>query len=164
MYLRLNDIEHRNSKVGRPQTNGFVERFNRTVLDEFFWDGFRRKLYEPVEALQQDLDGWLDYYSREQPHQGYRIMERRPIEWIDEYLQDEAPEGPLPARSHPLKSMSAGLYNLFLPSFSYKGIVMTRYTGADKEHPIEEPHRTSSTSGMSPTRRFLYRTARRRSS
>ena len=36
LYLQLNDIEHRTTRVRRPQTNGFVERFNRTVLDEFF--------------------------------------------------------------------------------------------------------------------------------
>ncbi len=35
-YLELNDIEHFRTKVCSPQTNGFVERFNRTVLDEFF--------------------------------------------------------------------------------------------------------------------------------
>jgi transposase InsO family protein len=31
LYLALNDIEHRRTKVGRPQTNGFLERFNRTA-------------------------------------------------------------------------------------------------------------------------------------
>jgi len=56
LYLALNDIEHRRTKVGRPQTNGFVERFNRTALDEFFRKAFREKLYESVEALQADLD------------------------------------------------------------------------------------------------------------
>lgn len=35
LYLKLNDIEHRTTKVGRPQTSGFVERFNRTFQDEF---------------------------------------------------------------------------------------------------------------------------------
>ncbi len=29
LYLQLNDIEHRLTRVRRPQTNGFVERFNR---------------------------------------------------------------------------------------------------------------------------------------
>ncbi|MCD6338969.1 MAG: DDE-type integrase/transposase/recombinase, partial [Verrucomicrobia bacterium] len=33
LYLALNDIERRRTKVGRPRTNGFVERFDRTVLD-----------------------------------------------------------------------------------------------------------------------------------
>jgi len=72
----------------RLQTIGFVERFNRTLLDEFLWKAFREKLYESVEVLQRDLDEWLYYYNRERPHQGYRNMGRRPIERIDEYLQD----------------------------------------------------------------------------
>jgi hypothetical protein len=32
-------------------SNGFVERFNRTVLDEFFRKAFREKFYESVKAL-----------------------------------------------------------------------------------------------------------------
>jgi transposase InsO family protein len=51
LYLDLNDIGHRKTKVRHPQTNGFVERFNRTVLDEFFRLAFRTKYYESVEAL-----------------------------------------------------------------------------------------------------------------
>lgn len=39
-----------------PKTNGFVERFYRTVLDEFFRIAFRTTLYECVEQLQADLD------------------------------------------------------------------------------------------------------------
>ncbi len=93
LYLKLNEIEHRTTKMRRPQTNGFVERFNRTVLDEFFRKAFRQKLYESVEALQQDLDEWLYYYNRERTHQGYRNMGRRPIQRIDEYLEDVRKEG-----------------------------------------------------------------------
>jgi len=72
LYLALNDLEHRRTRVRRPQTNGFVERFNRTVLDEFFRPAFRTKFYESVEALQDDLDVWLVHYNTERPHQGYR--------------------------------------------------------------------------------------------
>lgn len=32
LYLALNEIEHRTTRVGSPKTNGFVERFNGTVL------------------------------------------------------------------------------------------------------------------------------------
>ncbi len=46
LYLELNDIEHRRTQVRRPQSNGFVERFNRTVLDESYRIVFRQKLYE----------------------------------------------------------------------------------------------------------------------
>jgi len=59
LYLALNGIENCRPKVGRPQTNGFVERFNRTALNEFFRKAFREKLYESVEALRADLDAWL---------------------------------------------------------------------------------------------------------
>lgn len=84
IFLELNDIEHRTTRVGTPRTNGFVERFNRTVLDEFFRTAFRKKLYESVEALQTDLDQWLHHYNYERPHRGYRNQGRRPIETFEE--------------------------------------------------------------------------------
>ena len=62
MFLELNDIEHCRAKVQTPRTNGFIERFNRTVLDEFFRIAFRKKYYERLEALQADLDAWLVHY------------------------------------------------------------------------------------------------------
>jgi len=87
LYLQLNDIEHRTTRVRRPQTNGFVERFNRTVLDEFFRLAFRTTLYESVASLQADLDTWLHYYNYERPHQGYRNRGKRPIDTVNNYLQ-----------------------------------------------------------------------------
>jgi transposase InsO family protein len=90
LYLALNDIEHRRTQVRRPQTNGFVERFNRTVLDEFFREVFRETFYESVEELQRDLDRWLVHYNTERPHQGYRNRGRRPIETVELYLTSVA--------------------------------------------------------------------------
>jgi len=83
IFLDFNEIEHRKTKVGRPRTNGFVERFNRTVLDELFRQAFREKFYQSVEALQEDLDLWLLYYNQERPHRGYRNMGRRPLETFE---------------------------------------------------------------------------------
>ena len=83
ILLELNDIEHRVTKVGNPRTNGFVERFNRTVLDEFFRTAFRKRFYESLETLQEDLDAWLSHYNHERPHRGYRNMGRRPIETFE---------------------------------------------------------------------------------
>ena len=87
VYLALNDIEHRRTRVRRPQTNGFVERFHRTVLDEFFRSAFRTTFYETVEALQQDLDTWLRHYNTERPHRGYRNLGKRPIDTVNAYLE-----------------------------------------------------------------------------
>jgi transposase InsO family protein len=80
LFLQLNDIEHRLCKVGTPRTNGFVERFNRTILDEFFREAFRKKFYASVEELQTDLNEWLRRYNHERPHRGYRNLGRRPYE------------------------------------------------------------------------------------
>jgi transposase InsO family protein len=87
LYLQLNDIEHRTTRVRRPQTNGFVERFNRTVLDEFFRTAFRSKFYQTVEELQADLDPWLVYYNSERPHHGYRNLGKRPSDTVEQYLK-----------------------------------------------------------------------------
>jgi len=70
--------------VARPRTNGFVERFNRTALDEFFRETFRKKFYSSVEELQEDLDNWIHYYNYDRPHRGYRNMGKKPIETIAE--------------------------------------------------------------------------------
>ena len=69
LYLELNDLEQRTTQTRRPR-------------DEFFREAFGGKLYESVEALQQDLDEWLLYHNTERTHQGYRNVGRRPIERI----------------------------------------------------------------------------------
>ena len=90
LYLALNDIEHRRTKVGSPKTNGFVERFNGTVLEEFFRPTMHSKFYDSVEALQADLDAWLLHYNRERPHLGYRNQGQRPWETVERFVSPTA--------------------------------------------------------------------------
>ena len=70
LYLAVENIDHTRTKVKSPQTNGIVERFHRTVLNEFYKVAFRRKIYAGIEQLQADLDGWLKEYNELRPHQG----------------------------------------------------------------------------------------------
>lgn len=93
LFLELNDINHRKTKVKSPRTNGFVERFNRTVLDEFLRPAFRKNLYESVASLQKDLDKWLKHYNFERPHQGYRNLGKRPIDTVKKFMQNVQKEG-----------------------------------------------------------------------
>jgi transposase InsO family protein len=86
LFLALAEIEHRRTKVSCPRTNGFVERFHRTVLDEFFRVQLRTPLDESLEARQADLDAWLAYYNQERPHLGYRNRGRRPLDTVNVYL------------------------------------------------------------------------------
>ena len=59
LYLAVEDIDHSRTKTKSPQTNGIVERFHRTVLDEFYRIAFRKKVYSTIE-LQADLDAFLE--------------------------------------------------------------------------------------------------------
>ena len=80
LMLQIFGIEHSRIRVGMPQTNGFVERFNRTVLEEFFCVAFRKKWYYSLDELQQDLDTFMWHYNFQRPHSGYRLNGKRPIE------------------------------------------------------------------------------------
>lgn len=93
LYLALNDIDHRRTAVRSPQTNGFVERFIRTVKEEFFEVAFRQKFFESVPVLQADLDTWLAHYNTERPHRGYRNMGRRPIDTVNLFQENVKKEG-----------------------------------------------------------------------
>jgi len=80
LYLAINQIRHRRTEVRSPQTNGFCERFHRTVKEEFFTVAFRQTLYLSVDQLQADLDRYLNFYNRERCHQGYRTKGRTPYQ------------------------------------------------------------------------------------
>ncbi len=82
LYLALNDIDHTKTKAKHPQTNGICERFNRTVLEEFYRIAFRKKIYLSLEELQEDLDHWINKYNAERPHQGKRCQGRTPLQTL----------------------------------------------------------------------------------
>lgn len=78
LFLQLEEIEHRTTKVRRPQSNGFIERLHRTLLDEHFRIQGRTKWYESIEEMQQDLDEYLMQYNTRRPHQGRNMKGQVP--------------------------------------------------------------------------------------
>ncbi len=82
LYLAINDIEHTKTKVKSPQTNGICERFHKTILQELYQVALRKKVYESVEELQNDLDEWLQKYNTERTHQGKMCCGRTPMETL----------------------------------------------------------------------------------
>lgn len=82
LYLAINDIEHTKTKARTPQTNGICERFHKTILQEFYQITFRKKIYQDIETLQEDLDEWMAYYNSERTHQGKMCCGRTPIETL----------------------------------------------------------------------------------
>jgi len=86
LFLQLEGINHRKTKVRRPQSNGFIERFHRTILDEHFRVMGRKKFYESVEEMQKDLDAYLVQYNQKRPHQGRLMNGRVPYQMFKQGL------------------------------------------------------------------------------
>jgi transposase InsO family protein len=59
-------------------TNGFVERFQKTILHEHWRIAFRRHYFTGVRTLQRALDRFLQFYNHERTHRGYRLRGRTP--------------------------------------------------------------------------------------
>lgn len=78
LFLQLEEIEHRTTRVRRPQSNGFIERFHRTVLDEHFRIKGRTTWYEAIAEMQKDLDDYLVVYNTKRAHQGRGMKGRTP--------------------------------------------------------------------------------------
>jgi transposase InsO family protein len=80
LFLQLEEIEHRTTPIRRPQSNGYVERLHRTLLDEHFRLKGRQKFYEAIDQMQSDLDEFLAYYNAERAHQGRNMNGRTPVQ------------------------------------------------------------------------------------
>tara|TARA_Y100000310_G_C20575502_1_gene760199 strand:+ start:309 stop:1295 length:987 start_codon:yes stop_codon:yes gene_type:complete len=78
--LKNKRIKHNYTKVKHPWTNGFAERLNRTILEEFYQVALRKKKYIGIKELQIDLDEFIEFYNFNRPHQGYRLKGSMPSE------------------------------------------------------------------------------------
>ena len=75
MLLELG-IKHRYTKPYRPQTNGKVERFWRTLQEDLL----RETDFDSLEEFKDELLQYLHYYNHHRPHQG--IDGKLPFEMI----------------------------------------------------------------------------------
>lgn len=62
--LAATDTAHTRTRPYRPQTNGKVERFNRTLLDEWAY----AEAYPNETARRAALPGWLHHYNHHRGH------------------------------------------------------------------------------------------------
>ncbi|MFJ5973597.1 integrase core domain-containing protein, partial [Streptomyces sp. NPDC093060] len=54
------------TRIYRPQTNGKVERFHRTLLEEWAY----HRPYTSETERQAAFPDWLDWYNYHRPHTG----------------------------------------------------------------------------------------------
>ena len=69
-------IKHRYTKPYRPQTNGKVERFWRTLSEDLIAETD----FDSIEELKDELMQYLVYYNIKRPHQG--INGKTPVEMM----------------------------------------------------------------------------------
>lgn len=93
LFLQLEGIEHKRTRVNRPQSNGIVERLHRTLLDEHFRVEGRRTWFETIEEMQTVLDAYLVEYNTRRPHQGRGMNGRTPYKaFIDGIRKEDNPQ------------------------------------------------------------------------
>jgi transposase InsO family protein len=80
LYLAVENIDHTRTKTKHPQTNGICERFNKTLLNEFYRVTFRKRIYTTVDELQHDLDTFVAQYNVDRPHQGRWCYGKTPMQ------------------------------------------------------------------------------------
>lgn len=66
-FCLKNNIKHKLTRKRRPQTNGKVERFYRTVGEE----SYSRNFYFTLEDMEKGLEKYdVEYYNKFRPHMG----------------------------------------------------------------------------------------------
>ncbi len=65
---------------GRPQSNGFVERVQRTILEECWKPAFARYLVPRYVGLRRELERYLKHYNCDRTHNGRLTKGRIPAE------------------------------------------------------------------------------------
>jgi len=80
LYLATENIDHSRTKAYSPQTNGIVERFHKTMKNEFYDVAFRKRLYRDLDQLQQDVNTWLQEYNELRPHSGKYCYGKTPMQ------------------------------------------------------------------------------------
>jgi transposase InsO family protein len=86
LYLSIEDIEHSRTTTQSPQTNGICERFQKTMLDEFYTLAFRKKIYDSIGGLQEDADEWIKEYNEQRPHSGKYCYGKTPMQTFKDSL------------------------------------------------------------------------------
>jgi len=74
-HLGKMDISHRHIRVRKPNDNGHLERFNRTLQEECL-----NKVNQNMKSFQQAINEYLPYYNGQRLHLSLKFL--TPCEWL----------------------------------------------------------------------------------
>ncbi len=72
--LKKHGIKHTVTKVAHPWTNGYAERLNQTIWQEFYLCRLD-KTYQYLGQLRRQLEAFMRYYNFKRRHSGYKLVE-----------------------------------------------------------------------------------------
>jgi len=76
--IQISGIQTRHSRLGRPNDNAHIERFNRTIQTECIGYHWRRNV--SLQRQRNTLKAYLDYYNQKRVHLGIQL--RTPAEML----------------------------------------------------------------------------------
>lgn len=79
--LKRHGIQTRHSRLGRPNDNAHIERFNRTIQTECI--GYYWRTSVPLARQREKLSRYVDFYNNERIHLG--IQYRAPYEMLQRF-------------------------------------------------------------------------------
>jgi len=72
--LRAHSVKHTVTKVAHPWTNGYAERLNQTIWNEFYLCRLT-KPFICLEEINEELSAFMRYYNFNRRHSGYKLKE-----------------------------------------------------------------------------------------
>ena len=72
--LKTYAVKHSVTKVAHPWTNGYVERLNQTIWQEFYLCRLTRP-FASIEALNEELQKFMIDYNFNRRHTGYKLKQ-----------------------------------------------------------------------------------------
>jgi len=89
-YVRTLGIVHFNTYPRSPKMNAHIERFNRTLQEEFaVWH--KQLFLVDINLFQEKMTEWLLWYNTERPHESLGL--RSPMWYITSYIAMESQSG-----------------------------------------------------------------------
>lgn len=70
--LKKHNIAHSVTKVAHPWTNGYAERLNQTIWEEFYLCRLTHP-YGSIDELNNDLQAFMRMYNHSRRHTGYKL-------------------------------------------------------------------------------------------
>lgn len=81
-YLEEQHIPHVFSYPHSPKVNGTVERFNRTIQEEFI--NRSDELYYDLPTFKEKLTGYLSWYNTQRPHHSLKLQS--PLQYLQQFI------------------------------------------------------------------------------